>query len=342
MSENHSEGDKLTPKFFFLSLGVLVTLITSVVSFLSLAFEVLNKQFPDVLNSTYQYGYSSWSYDTIRGTLATLIIVFPVFLVLSYFWTKSVRKNLGSIDKVIKKWMLYLLIFLSSIVVIVDLVTLVRYFVSGEITERFLYKVGITLVVALYVAVYYIFVLKDKNKMFGIPVSVSAAIKSSVIVLALVVWSFSVIGSPKEQRAWRLDDRRVQDLQSIQWQVINYWQQKEKLPENISELSNPLSGSIVPVDPEFEKGVSYEYRKTGDMKFELCATFSAEMPKGWQEYSGGGVRPLMNYAEDAAISYPYPGGGVNDSWDHSAGKKCFERTIDPDIYPPYPKQDRVY
>ncbi len=342
MSENHSEADKLTPKFFFLSLGVLVTLITSVVSFLSLAFEVLNKQFPDVLNSTYQYGYSSWSYDTIRGTLATLIIVFPVFLVLSYFWTKSVRKNLGSIDKVIKKWMLYLLIFLSSIVIIVDLVTLVRYFVSGEITERFLYKVGITLVVALYVAVYYIFVLKDKNKMFGIPVSVSASIKSSVIVLALVVWSFSVIGSPKEQRAWRLDDRRVQDLQSIQWQVINYWQQKEKLPENISELSNPLSGSIIPVDPEFEKGVSYEYRKTGDMKFELCATFSAEMPKGWQEYSGGGVRPLMNYAEDAAISYPYPGGGVNDSWDHSAGKKCFERTIDPDIYPPYPKQDRVY
>ena len=38
----------------------------------------------------------------------------------------------------------------------------------------------------------------------------------------------------------------------------------------------------------------------------------------------------------ATSSYPYPG-GVNESWDHQAGRTCFERTIDKDIYPPYPK-----
>ena len=34
---------------------------------------------------------------------------------------------------------------------------------------------------------------------------------------------------------------------------------------------------------------------------------------------------------------PYGGAGTNESWDHSEGRTCFSRTIDKDIYPPYPK-----
>lgn len=338
MSDTSHDSQKLTPKFFFLSLGVLASLITSVVSFLNLVFETLNKKFPDALNSTYSYGYSSWSYDSIRSALATLIIFFPVFLAISYFWSKSAHQTLGKVDHAIKKWMLYLLVFLSSVVIAVDLVTLVKYFVSGEITTRFIYKVVITLVVAMYVGVYYILELKDKRKMWGVPIGISAAIKSSIIVLALVVWSFMVIGSPKEQRAWRMDDRRVSDLQSIQWQVINYWQQKEALPETLKDLSNPISGVVVPVDPEFENGMSYEYAKKSELTFELCATFSAEMPEGWLEYSGGGGG-IMYEARD--MSAPYPGVG-GDSWTHKVGRTCFERTIDKDIYPPFEKGNKIY
>ena len=86
------------------------------------------------------------------------------------------------------------------------------------------------------------------------------------------------------------------------------------------------------------------------MKFELCATFSLPMPKGWQEYQnyygGGGIIPMETKIDsDMAVSdvatsviypYPYPS-GVNDSWDHQIGRTCFERTIDKDLYPPYPE-----
>ena len=250
MSENNRSDEKMSPKFFFLSLGVLASLITTVVSFLNLAFQTLNKNFPDALNATYTYGYSSWSYDGIRASLATLIIFFPAFLILSYFWKKASSGSLGKIDEVIRKWMIYLILFLSSVVVLVDLVTLVRYFVSGEITERFIYKVVITLVVAVFVGAYYVFELQGRKKVMGVPVGISSVIKSSVLVLALIIWSFSIIGSPKDQRAWRLDERRVQDLQSIQRQVIKFWQQKEKLPETLAETSSPLSGFMTPVDPE--------------------------------------------------------------------------------------------
>ncbi len=341
MSEHNHSHDKLTPKFFFLSLGVLVTLVASVVAFLNLVFGALNKKFPDALNSFYQYGYSTWDYETIRGALATLIIVFPVFLLLSYFWKQASNVNLGHIDSIIRKWMIYLILFLSGIVVVVDLVTLVKYFVAGEITNRFLLKVTATLVVAVLAGTYYLLEMKKKKVSKMIPTLF--AVMSGGLVLLAIIWSFSVIGSPKEQRAWRLDDRRVQDLQSIQWQVISHWQQKESLPMNLSELANPLSGFMVPVDPEFEKGLTYEYNRTGDMSFELCATFSAVMPHGWQDYgNGGGVTPLFYGERDVAVSSrPYPGIG-GDSWLHDQGRTCFERTIDSDMYPPFPKEDKMY
>ena len=37
--------------------------------------------------------------------------------------------------------------------------------------------------------------------------------------------------------------------------MINYYQQKEKLPESLKDLNNPISGSYIPVEPEFEKPI---------------------------------------------------------------------------------------
>lgn len=332
---------KLNIGFFFLSLGVLATLVTSVVSFLNLVFATLDKRFPDVLNSTYQYGYSTYDYESIRTALATLIIFFPVFIIVSYFWRKYTNGEMSHPDEVARKWLTYIVLFMSTLVVIIDLVTLVKYFVAGEITNRFLLKVLAVLVVAAFVGIYYILDLRKQKKIFGFSVGLWAGIKSSLLVALVIGYSFSVMGSPKSQRMLRLDDRRVQDLQSIQYQVINYWQQKEKLPEKLSDLSNPLSGYSLPVDPEFEKGLKYEYIMKDKMSFELCATFALPIPKGWREYSSGGVMPMYPaYSEkDIAVSsYPYPGGGMNESWSHETGRTCFVRTIDKDIYPSFKNQ----
>ncbi len=330
MDQHHS---KLSPKFFFLSLGVLVTLIASVTSFLNLVFETLNQKFPDALNATYQYGYNTYNYEGIRTAIATLIIVFPVYLILSAYWRKSAGGTLGRVDLSIKKWMLYLILFLAGVVVMVDLITLVRYFVSGEITTRFIMKVVVALITALLVGWFYISELRSQASRGMARTFASLGL---VIVIASVIWSFNVIGTPSEQRAWRLDEQRTQDLQTIQWQVISYWQQKEKLPNALEDLQNPISGFLMPVDPEFSKGNVYEYKKTGDISFELCATFTAVIPEGWVENTMGGAYPMFSGRDVATdMSYPYPRGTGNDSWAHEAGRTCFARTIDPDIYPPF-------
>ncbi|MEK7104796.1 MAG: DUF5671 domain-containing protein [Patescibacteria group bacterium] len=334
---------KLNIGFFFLCLGLLITLITSVTSFLNLVFETLNKRYPDVLNASYQYGYSTYEYESIRMALATLIIFFPAFIIISYFWKRFSRGEMGHLNEVIKKWVVYIILFLSAIVIMVDLVALIRYFVSGEITARFILKVVVVLITASIVGKYYIFELWN-NKVFGFNIK-SGPIFSSVsaiLVVGAIAYSFSIMGSPATQRLLRLDDRRISDLQNVQYQIINYWQQKEKLPEKLVDLSNPMSGYSLPVDPEFEKGNIYEYFAKDKLEFELCATFALPIPKGWREYNnGGGIMPIINYSrkDTAAISYPYPGGGTNESWDHQAGRTCFERTIDKDIYPPFSKTD---
>ena len=331
----------LTPKFFFISLGVIITLITSVVSFLVLFFETLNKKFPDALNSVYQYGYSTYDYESIRSTLATLIIFFPVFLVLSYFWRRLSKNELGVKDNIIFRWMIYLIIFISSLVIVIDLVVLVRYFVSGEITNRFVFKVLGTAVVSYLVGFNYFSELRNHQVENKSKVSIISAIVSLILFVGLIVWSFSIMGSPTKQRAWRLDNQRVTDLQSIQYQVINYWQQKEKLPATLADLSNPISSYAAPVDPEFNKGNLYEYIKGDDkdgLTFQLCATFTANMPKGWSEsnYSNynGPMFSGMDVKTSSSVAYPV-GGGVNESWNHEIGRTCFSRTIDKDIYPPY-------
>ncbi len=330
--ENTSHSTKVTPQFFFFSLGVLVSLIVVVASFLNLAFETLDARFPDILNGAYTYGYDTYQYSGMRTGVAMLIIVFPVFLVLSKFWNKMASAALFHANLVIKKWMLYLIVFLSSVIVITDLVTLVNYFVSGEITTRFVLKVVVTLLTALLVGGYYLTLLM--NEKLEKHVRVYATITASLFVLAGIIYAFSVMGNPMTQRQYRMDNRRMTDLQSLQYQIINYWQQKEKLPESLAEFKNPISSFAVPVDPEYQKGLVYEYVKTGKMSFQLCATFSLPMPEGVSEYSyGGGI--LGSSTRDMMVA-PFPG-GVNESWDHEGGRTCFDRTIDKDMYPPYTK-----
>ncbi|MBP6857812.1 MAG: hypothetical protein KBC11_01310 [Candidatus Pacebacteria bacterium] len=329
------QSRKLSPKFFFLSLGLVISLIASASAFLSLLFATLDHVFPDVLTSTYQYGYASYSFDQMRSSIALLIIMFPVFLVIARYWSKAVKGHLSHWDEVMKKWVIYLVVFLASLMVIIDLVTLVRYFVSGEITIRFILKVLAVLITAKIVGLYYLSELgvkvpmmpKNKSKMF--------VWVSSVLVLFGIVYGFTVMGGPGSQRNLRLDQRRTDDLQSIQWQVINFWQQKERLPESLDEFKNPISSFMLPQDPEFQKGLTYEYNKISDMKFELCATFSLPAPQGFVENGryGGGIMPT----KDMAMTEPSFGGGMNESWDHQGGRTCFEREIDPDLYPPYPK-----
>jgi hypothetical protein len=111
----------------------------------------------------------------------------------------------------------------------------------------------------------------------------------------------------------------VNDLTSIQWQIVNYWQQKGSIPADISALNDSISGYIIPVDPE--TGKAYGYQKSGALTFKLCGDFELAADSAYGS----------KYATDSSAAYPMIPGSSN--WSHGAGTVCFDRTIDPDMYP---------
>lgn len=301
---------KTTAQDFFLNLGVMATLYAAVVSFLTLVFDVINKVLPDALNYPY---YDPYTYG-VRVSMATLIIVYPLFLWLSRIVTKLMHKDESRREVPVRRWLVYITLFLASTALVIDLIALLNYFLSGEITARFILKVFSVLVVAGIVFWYYLAEIRGKNTARSYVV---AAWVSAVLVVALLVTAFAVFGSPANTRKVRLDSRRVSDLQSIQWQVLNQYQQKGTVPASISDLADPISGFVLPVDPETK--ASYSYTKKSATSFELCATFSAVSEN---------VNPSLRAMKEPVDT---------DNWAHPAGEHCFDRSIDPELYPVFPK-----
>ncbi len=321
---------KTTAKDFFLHIGVIAALYVFATSFLSFLFDIINFAFPDR-----QAYYADPYAGSLRIALSTLIVSFPILLLLLKTIYKDLFANQAKRDLTLRKWLIYLTLFLTSVTIAIDLIYVINTFLGGEITTRFVLKALSVLVVTG--GIFWSTLNDLRGVFFEKPkVRIVAITTTSLVVLAAVVGGFLIIGSPSSLRDLRDDNQRLSDLQSIQYQVLNSYQTKGKLPLSLSELNDSLSGYMVPTDPATD--ASYEYTKvaTTSITFELCATFekSTQDLEGKGEYPGkGGVA----YPSDVYIDPIF--GGAN--WKHDAGHACFVRTIDPLKYPIYPKTQNL-
>lgn len=299
---------KTTPKDFFLHLGTIVALYLSTISLLNLLFTVINVAFPNREIGNYYVSSASISWP-----VAALIVLFPLFLLFSWLLERDAvlmpEKRMLSL----RRWLTYITLFIAGFTIAIDLVVLLYYFLDGQtLTTAFILKVVAVALVAGGIFGHYITDLRGKltpslRKVW--------AIISIMAVLAAIIVGFVVIGSPKTQRLMKIDDQKVYNMQEIQSQVLNYWQAKQTVPENLGELTDSFSGYQAPTDPQTQ--APYEYRKISATSFELCATFNTESRNG------------------AELSIAAPGMyGVQESWQHEAGRACFTRTIDPTLYAP--------
>lgn len=305
--------NKITAKDFFLNLGLIISFYASIVALVVLLFRVISVAFPAMRTATY-YGSSSISFQ-----VATLIVAFPLFLLLAWLLQKSYIDTPELRDSWLRKWLSYITLFVSGAVLAGDLVTVIYMFLDGrELTTGFLLKVLAVIVIAGGVFAYY---LREVRNIITNRERKVWRIVAVLIVLASIILGFSVVGSPAYQRSLRQDSQRLSDLQSIQWQIINYYQSKESLPGSLEEIRDPLLGWSIPRDPETNE--PYEYILIGQSAkaFELCATFDEATPSR-------GNMPDRDY------SFVHPTGPFeSENWNHPAGRHCFDRTIDPDFYP---------
>jgi hypothetical protein len=310
------ERAKTTPKDFFLWAGAMVSLYAGIVAFITLLFNYITYTFPDPLS------YQGDPYSSgIPYQMAMLIVLTPVFLVLMRIIRKEIQVDPSRAQIWVRRWALFLTVFAAGATIIVDLIVLLTAFLSGEaLTTAFLLKVLVVLLVA---GAGFMHFLADLWGYWHEYPSRARTVNWGVglLVILSILAGFLIVGTPQEARMYRLDQQKINDLQNIQWQIINFWQQKQALPAGLDELNDPLSGFTIPVD--VETGESYDYARTSQTSFKLCATFNL---------AGGTQQSGREY------SYTSPVGVKGmDTWEHTAGETCFDRTIDPERYPPFTK-----
>lgn len=299
-----STGSAATPKDFFLWLGAIIALYASVASLIALLFEYISVAYPDPL------AYSDGMSDGVRFAMAMLIVTVPTTVLLFRQIRKGIMDESAKAALWIRRWGIMLTLFLAGATLVIDLITVVNYFLSGELTQPFLLKAAVVLLIAGGVFVHF---LADAKGYWMHHPRRAQAVGAGVIVITVltILAGFIIVGTPAQMRAMRLDQQRVSDLQRIQSEVVSVWQAQGTLPESLTTLQDPLTYFTLPMDPETQ--AMYEYSVTGPRTFSLCGTFSA---------------PTRDLAPGS--SYLTPG---EDSFVHGEGRTCFARTIDPAKFP---------
>jgi hypothetical protein len=149
----------LSARDAFVYLVLFTTLYLNAYHFGSLLFQLINRAFPDAA-TPYDNGVS----QSIRWSVASIIIAFPVFLWFSAKIRGEVTRQPVKRQSAVRRWLTYLTLFVAAVVLICDLITLVDGLLGGEITVRFALKVIVAAVIACVVFGYYLWDLRGDER----------------------------------------------------------------------------------------------------------------------------------------------------------------------------------
>jgi Domain of unknown function (DUF5671) len=303
---------KTTAKDFFLYLAIAIGLYVSVVSFLTLVFAIIDKVLP--LAGEYATGPDG----TIRMSVAALIIFFPTFFYLTWLVFKDLQIHPEKREIWVRRWMIFFTLFVAGLTMAIDLATLIYRFLGAEdLTLRFFLKIFFVFSAAITIFFFYLYSLKRSIFEYKKSMNIRLAFISAIVV-GSIAYGIMLIGSPAQQRKEILDAQRINDLASIQSQIVyTQWENKGTVPDSLSALNDPISGFTVPTDPETK--APYEYTKLSKNSFELCATFET-------------VASTSTAETNVPVPALYPDSTTNENWQHGIGNVCFTRTIDPSLY----------
>jgi hypothetical protein len=290
----------------FLYLLTFALLYVTVASVLVLYFTYLDHLYPD---PAWKDWYADAPLDVVCYHIATILVGFPVFAVLTVILERAVQTEPDSLVHPARKWLMYSTLFLAAAVILGDIIALLSFFFSGALTTRFVLKAVVLLVIADVVLCYYF--LAQRPTGTGKPhyrLRRYLSVVGLLLVTGSVVLGFAMAGSPFSARLQRLDEKRIEDLRAIHRTIQEMATRTDKntntvkvigsLPKTLDEVAEyqrtrEAGRRLDLVDPQ--TGEKYAYTITDDKSYELCATFALAREK---------KRDLF--------------------WNHPPGKHCFK------------------
>lgn len=286
----------------FIYLVMFTMLYLSAWSLGSVLFDFINRAFPDPMLNRQP---DIFQVSSLRWSVATLMIAFPGYLLLSRHSYRVTRRDPERRKSKVRKWLTYLTLFLAASVILGDLITLVFNLLEGELTMRFVLKVFSVAAIAGTIFGYYFWDLKQDDKEVEKPAQKNPYLRVFATAVTIVV-SICLLGglynagSPGLARRSALDRSREQHLRTIADMIDVYWNREGRLPVDLAELEQTrrihLQSTTDPVTQE-----TYPYTITGESTYELCAVF--DMQSSRRDNLGA------------------PRGA--DFWMHPKGRHCF-------------------
>ena len=286
----------------FVYLVMFTMLYLSAWSLGSVVFDFINRAIPDPATSL---GSALRRASQLRWAVATLLISFPGYMLLSRHTFVATRRDPERRKSKIRKWLTYLTLFLAASVIVGDLITLVFNLLEGELTSRFILKVLTVALVAGSIFGYYFWDLRQDDKNAAEIMEKNPRLRVFVwtvcgVVLISLAGGLYNAGTPASARQQAIDRTREQHLARIADKIDVFWTREGRLPSDLPELDQTRGIQLQSItDPE--SGEMYAYTITGESAYELCAVFESSSTRSTER--SGQRRATF--------------------WKHPAGRHCF-------------------
>jgi type II secretory pathway pseudopilin PulG/uncharacterized membrane protein (DUF485 family) len=298
-------------KFVFFYLLHLVSLGFMTVSFGIILFQIINKYVADVIAA-----YSG-SYDesALKFAISALLVSAPIYYGISWLLQKSLRLGELKKDSAVRRWLTYLIMFVSFLIFIGWLIAFVNNFLNGEVTMKFVLKTISVLAIAATVFGFYFYDVRravvDNVKDKVLRIFFFASLAAVIIVF---VASFFVAESPNASRSRILDEQTINNFYMIDSCADQYYREKKELPANFAAMKADCSYLTPDSLQDSQTGESFVYSITGATTYQICANFRTS-----------------NIGKENNLQGAYPAApGANNSF-HDAGYQCLKRQVFPSV-----------
>lgn len=229
-----------------------------------LLFQIINFYFPDTNLDFYDPMYHL---QGIKMGIAFLVVSSPLFFVISVIIYKSIQQKKLSVESNLRKWLIYIALFFTTIVAVIDLIVVLFGFLDGEITARFLLKAFV--IFSLSGAIFFYFFQQSQIAEKKRPFQNQKiwAIIFWCFVLIPFVWSLFFLESPQKTGERKADHHFAFSLDSLTHEISEYYREEERLPKTLEDAYRYNYRE----QEDIEREVGYVI--IGEKSFELCAEF---------------------------------------------------------------------
>jgi len=151
-----------TAKFAFYYMLSLIALIFAALSAGMIIFQIINKNIVDVIVQR----ASDFSPHQLKFAISALIISAPIFYATTWQIYKNLFSGVFDKDSGVRRWLTYLVILVSSVVMLGWLIAIVNNFLDGELTVKFILKAATAIGIAAAIFTFYYYDIK-RDKIAG-------------------------------------------------------------------------------------------------------------------------------------------------------------------------------